>query len=80
MHLRHILYRVKFQSDNNLFCTLCAIPHLLQAVVIIYPEIHFFTIKYIYIYIYIYIFRVNDLAEDGLLGTKHVGGVSQNNQ
>ena len=47
MYLRYILYPVKLQPDNNLFCTLCATPHSLQAIVMIYPETHFFTIQYL---------------------------------
>ena len=47
VYLRHILYPVKLQPDNNLFCTLCATPHSLQAIIMIDPEIHFFTIQYL---------------------------------
>ena len=42
-----ILYPVNLQPDNNLFCSLCVIPHSLQAIIMIYPEKHFFTIKYL---------------------------------
>jgi hypothetical protein len=42
-----ILFPVKLQPDNKSFCTLCAIPHSLQAIVMIYLEIRFFTIQYL---------------------------------
>jgi hypothetical protein len=58
--------------------------------VLLPPGVNPIAVKYIYIIyhnictsliaIIVNIFLVNDLPEDGLQGTKHVEGASQNNQ